>query len=76
MTDHTIEAHFEMKARAAIEAAAKQGAIIDRMANAALGGSLGANAHSDTLARARALEVYLMVLALLHGLAESTPKGE
>lgn len=70
-TDHTIEAHFEMKARAAVDDATKQEAIIDRMANAALGGSLGANPHADTLARAKALEVYVMVLAMMQGLAEA-----
>lgn len=78
MTDHTMEVHFEVSARAAMDEAAKrtvQAMLVDRMANAALGGSLGANQHADLLARAKATEVYVMVMALMQGLAETAPRG-
>jgi hypothetical protein len=66
MTDHHIEAHLQASVKTfTADADARRNMIIDRMANAALGGSLGANAHADTLARAKALEVWLMVEAML-----------
>lgn len=70
MTDHTFAAHFTVKSGAGMSVADPQTMIIDRMANAVLGGSLGANEYADTLARAKALEVYVMVIAMMQALAE------
>lgn len=68
MTDHTMEVHFTVSGSAAAQPTAAM--IIDRMANAVLGGSLGANPHADLLARAKATEVYVMVCAMMQALSE------
>lgn len=73
-TDHTMEVHITASARTAVDGAI-QTMLVERMANAVLGGSLGANAHADLLARAKATEVYVMVMALMQGLAETAPRG-
>lgn len=73
-TEHTIEAHFEVngKTRTAAPsvptAAQVQDMITTRMANAALGGMFGANAHNDLLAKAKANETYVMVITMLNAL--------
>jgi hypothetical protein len=79
MTDHTMEVHLQVSADAAARGATEDAArraiqtmLVDRMADAALGGSLGANPHADLLARAKATEVYVMVMALMQGLAETS----
>jgi hypothetical protein len=73
MADHTLEAHFEMSDAAALinQRIMIQAMIIDRMANAALGGMLGANPTRDMMARQKATEAYAMMMAFFDGLAEA-----
>lgn len=74
ITEHTIEAHFEVNGQAQAAApsvptaAQVQDMITTRMANAALGGMLGANARNDLLAKAKAEETYIMVITMLQAL--------
>lgn len=75
-TEHTIEAHFEVNGQAQATApsvptpAQVQDMITTRMANAALGGMFGANAHNDILAKAKATEAYVMVITMLNALQD------
>ena len=81
MAEHEITANFEVNAaavagqQAAAAAMAAAAAdmvrrqVTDRMADAVLGGKLGANPEHDALARAKAADTYVMVLAMLAGLS-------
>jgi len=55
----------------AAQAALIQAAVVERMANAALGARLGADAAADAEARTEAQRVYVMVLSMFAGLAEA-----
>jgi hypothetical protein len=72
--DHTIEAHIQVDASAVMakqdHAAIVQSMVVDRMANAVLGGTLGADPNADLLALTKASETYVMVLTMLSALAE------
>jgi ABC-type transporter MlaC component len=82
MTDHTIEAHFQVDSSAVAakqsqeaaamikQAAVVQNFVVDRMANAVLGDSVGQSQHAHVIARAKATETYVMVLSMLSALAE------
>jgi hypothetical protein len=75
MTDHTIDVHITAAEAVTVQRAAQatliQAGVVERMANAALGGRLGADAAVDALALDEARRVYVMVLSMFAGLAEA-----
>lgn len=75
MTEHDISAHFEVACEASTQApdpvASLQHMLIERCANAYLGGTLGADLSSDMVARQHAAEFVVMYLEATKALVEA-----
>lgn len=76
MTDHTVEAHFEVKADAAAANQAMAAAnmvrniVTDCMAQSIIGAPIQPNVAQHVIAKAQAVQTYTMVITMLQKLSE------